>query len=313
VLNAPPFHGGYGAQGRSAWLDIDWTAHQRWIEVGGTPANVVELGEGPPLLLVHGLSGCWQNWLENIPHFARTHRVIAVDLPGFGASPMPREQITIPAYARFLDGVCDALSIDAAAVVGNSMGGHIASELAIASPQRVERLMLVSAAGISAEHLQRNAVMTGGRVIAAIATQSVARHEWYARRPALRRLALSFVVRHADLLSAPLARELMSGSGKPGFLPGLEAVITHRISERLPQIACPTFVVWGEDDRVIPVRDAKRFAALIPDVRVETLPDTGHVAMLERPATFNALLEAFLDEAPGERVAPAEPAAGGVG
>ncbi len=116
-------------------------------------------------------------------------------------------------------------------------------------------------------------------------------------------------MRHADRLSAPLAHELMSGSGKPGFLPALEAVLTHRISERLPQIACPTFVLWGEDDRVIPVRDARRFAELIPNVRVEVLPDTGHVAMLERPATFNALLEAFLSEQPGERSAHAPIAA----
>ncbi|HEX7291902.1 MAG TPA: alpha/beta fold hydrolase [Conexibacter sp.] len=307
MRNASPLHDGHGAQTRSAWLDIDWPAHQRWVEVDGTPANVIALGEGPPLLLIHGLSGCWQNWLENIPHFARTHRVIAVDLPGFGASPMPREAISIPAYAQFLERLCDALSIDAAVVVGNSMGGHIASELAIRSPQRVERLMLVAAAGISAELVQRNAVMAGGRVVAALMTQSAARHERMARRAGLRRIALSFVVRHADRLSAPLAHELMSGAGKPGFLPALEAVLTHRISERLPQIACPTFVLWGEDDHVIPVRDARRFAQLIPDVRVEVWPDTGHVAMLERPAAFNALLEAFLAEAPGERVAPAEP------
>lgn len=306
-----PFHDGYGARGRSAWLDIDWPAHQRWIEVDGTPANVVELGAGPPLLLVHGLAGRWQNWLENIPRFARTRRVVAVDLPGFGASPLPRDPISIAGYARFLEGVCDALSIDAAAVVGNSMGGHIASELAIASPQRVERLMLVSAAGISAELAQRDAVMTGGRVLAALMTRAAARNASLARRPGTRRVALSFVVRHADRLSAPMAHELMQGAGKPGFLPALEAVLTHRISERLPQIACPTFVLWGEDDHVIPVRDAKRFGALIPDVRVEVWPDTGHVAMLERPERFNALLETFLSEAPGERAAPAEPAAAG--
>jgi pimeloyl-ACP methyl ester carboxylesterase len=308
VRNDPPLHDGYGTGRRSAWLDIDWPAHQRWVEVDGTPANVVEIGSGPPLLFVHGLSGCWQNWLENMPHFARTHRAIAVDLPGFGASPMPREEISIPGYARFLEGVCDALSIDAAAVVGNSMGGYVAAELAIASPQRVERLMLVSAAGITAEHLQRDSIMAGARVVAAIATRAAARHAWYARRPGLRRVALSFVVRHPERLSAPLAHELMSGSGKPGFLPAMDAIVAHRISERLPQIACPTFVVWGEDDRVIPVRDAGRFATLIPDVRVEILPDTGHVAMLEQPARFNALLEAFLAESPGERIAPEEPA-----
>lgn len=306
VRDGRPLHDGYGTGTRSAWLDIDWPAHQRWVMVDGVPANVIEIGAGPPLLFVHGLSGCWQNWLENVPHFAATHRVIAVDLPGFGASAMPREPISIPGYARFLERVCDALSIDAATVVGNSMGGYIAAELAIASPQRVERLMLVSAAGITAEYLRRERIMTGARVVAAVATRAAARHAWFARRPGLRRIALSFVVRHPNRLSAPIAHELMEGSGKAGFLPAMEAILEHRISERLPQVACPTFVLWGEDDRVIPVRDAERFGELIPDARVVVLPDTGHVAMLERPGSFNALLEAFLSEAPGERVASAE-------
>ncbi len=284
-------------------MDIDWRTHRRFVTIDGRRANVVEMGDGPPLLLVHGLSGCWQNWLENIPWFARSHRVIAPDLPGFGASELPRGEISIEGYAQFLEQLCDALSVDAAAVVGNSMGGHITSELAIRSPQRVERLMLVSAAGISAEQAQRNVVMTAGRVVAALGTRTAAQFEALARRPGLRRVGLSFVVRHPERLSAALAHELMQGAGKPGFMPALEAVITHRISERLPQIACPTFVVWGEDDHVIPVRDAQRFQALIPNCRTVVLPETGHVAMLERPARFNALLDEFLAERPA--VAPA--------
>ena len=296
-----PRHDGYGSGSRSAWLDIDWPAHQRWVEVDGTPANVIELGSGPPLLFVHGLAGRWQNWLENIPAFARTHRVVAVDLPGFGASPLPRGEISIPGYARFLERLCGAMRIDAAAVVGNSMGGYVAAELAISSPQRVERLMLVSAAGITAEYLRRDRIMTGARVVAALWTRTAARHESLAKRPGLRRIGLGFVARHPDRLSAPLAHELMQGAGKPGFLPAMEAILAHRISERLPRIACPTFVLWGEDDRVIPARDAQRFGELIPDARVLVLPDTGHVAMLERPARFNALLEEFLADRPPSR------------
>jgi pimeloyl-ACP methyl ester carboxylesterase len=297
-------HDGYGARGRSAWMDIDWRAHQRWLRVEGTTVNAIELGEGPPLLFVHGLSGCWQNWLENIPHFARTYRVIALDLPGFGASEVPREEISIAGYGRCLDQVCDQLGIDAALVVGNSMGGHIATELAISFPQRVERLVLVSAAGITTEHVQRDGVMVGGRIVAALATRSVARHDALARRPGLRRLALSYVTRHPDRLSAGLAREMMRGAGKPGFMAALEAVISYRLSERLPQIACPTLIVWGEDDRVIPVRDAARFEQLIPDARAVVLPDTGHMAMLERPEHFNALLDEFLASLPGDDPAP---------
>jgi pimeloyl-ACP methyl ester carboxylesterase len=303
----PPLHDVYGTTERSAWMDIDWQAHRRFVEIDGRSANVVELGEGPPLLLVHGLSGCWQNWLENIPHFAAGRRVVAVDLPGFGASEMPREDISIAAYARFLDRLCDALGIDAAAVVGNSMGGFVAAELAIGFPQRVERLMLVSAAGITAERLPADSIMTGARVVAATADWAATRHEAFSRRPALRRLALSLVVRHPHKLSAPLAFELMQGSGKPGFLPAMAAIMAHPIRERLPQIACPTSIVWGAKDRVIPVRDADVFERLIPNVRKVVLADTGHVAMLERPARFNALLDEFLAEQPA--AAPPAPAA----
>src|SRR5213592_622642 len=89
---ANPAELAYGPVGRSAWLDVDWGAQQRWVTVAERPANVIELGAGdPPVVFVHGLAGSWQNWLENLPHFAERHRVIAMDLPGFGASPMPAE------------------------------------------------------------------------------------------------------------------------------------------------------------------------------------------------------------------------------
>src|ERR1700733_2749154 len=90
----------YGPVGRSPWLDVDWREHQRWVTVDGAPVNTIELGQGPPLVFVHGLSGSWPNWLEQLPVFAEDHRVITLDLPGFGYSPMPAEKITISGYAR---------------------------------------------------------------------------------------------------------------------------------------------------------------------------------------------------------------------
>jgi pimeloyl-ACP methyl ester carboxylesterase len=294
----PLLHDVYGPPPTSDWMAIDWRAHRRWIEIDGRAANVVELGEGPPLLFVHGLSGCWQNWLENIPHAARTHRVIAVDLPGFGGSPMPREPISMPSYGRFLDRLCDVLGIEAAAVVGNSMGGFVAAELAVTAPQRVERLVLVSSAGIANESLRREPVLAGARVVALTAGWAVSRHESFARRGGLRRLALDLVVAHPRQLPAPLAFELMQGSGKPGFLPAMEAILEHRLRDRLREIACPTLIVWGAKDRIIPVRDADDFEQLIPNARKVVFPDTGHVPMLERPERFNALLDEFLAEQP---------------
>ncbi|MCL4287586.1 MAG: alpha/beta fold hydrolase, partial [Thermoleophilia bacterium] len=79
-----------------AWLAIDWGRHLRTIEAGGTPINYAEIGEGPAIVFVHGLGGCWQNWLENMPRMAALgFRAIALDLPGFGSSPMPPWQISI--------------------------------------------------------------------------------------------------------------------------------------------------------------------------------------------------------------------------
>jgi pimeloyl-ACP methyl ester carboxylesterase len=289
----------YGPVGRSPWLDIDWRTHQRWIIADGQAVNVIELGQGPPLVFVHGLSGCWQNWLENLPVHASAHRVITFDLPGFGQSPMPAETITISGYARLLDALLAELGVDAATVVGNSMGGFIAGELAIAYPQRVEQLVLVSAAGISTTsdpgptralpYLRR-----GERILAATGAWLASKSEAVTRRARLRRAVLDLVVKHPDRLPAPLAAEQLRGAGKPGFLQGLAAVVEYDLRERLPEIACPTLIVWGDGDKLITVRDADVFAELIPDSRKVIFEDTGHMAMLERPAAFNALLRDFI-------------------
>src|ERR671919_466306 len=79
----------YGRQGRAPWLDVDWAAHQHRIRIDGRVVNYVDMGEGPALVFIHGLGASWQSWLENIPEFARDHRVVAMDLPGFGYSKMP--------------------------------------------------------------------------------------------------------------------------------------------------------------------------------------------------------------------------------
>jgi pimeloyl-ACP methyl ester carboxylesterase len=253
------------------------------------------------LLFVHGLAGSWQNWLEQLPVFATSHRVIALDLPGFGCSPLPHEKLTVSYYARLLDALLETLGISAAAVVGNSMGGFTAAELAIAFPQRVERLVLVSPAGISTygHPGATRALPTLRRLESLLAAYTgwlASKADIVARRPRLRNLTLNVVALHPELLPPPLAAEQLRGSGKPGFLQALEANLTYDYRHRLPEIACPTLIVWGAQDRLITVRDAAVYAEMIPNSRKLILEDTGHTAMLERPAQFNELLEKFLSE-----------------
>ena len=302
--------GAYGPIGRSPWMDVDWRAHQRWLVVDGQAINTVELGPvhssadgdvSQPLVFVHGLSGCWANWLEQLPVFAGAHRVVTLDLPGFGYSPMPSQEISISGYARLLDSLLGQLGIDAAAVVGNSMGGFIASELAIAFPQRVERLVLVSAAGISTTgHPGTARALPSLRrletVLAASGAWVASKSDTVARRARLREALMALVVRHPDRLPAALAAEQLRGAGKPGFIQALQSILDYDIRQRLPEIACPTLVVWGDRDRLVPLRDADVFVELIPDAHKVVFEDTGHMSMLERPAAFNALLEEFLAE-----------------
>jgi pimeloyl-ACP methyl ester carboxylesterase len=300
----------YGPTGRSPWLDVDWRSHQRWVEVGGRSMNVIDVGSGEPtIVFIHGLNGSWVNWLENIPALSDDHRVIAMDLPGFGASDMPAEQISIPGYGRWIDALLDRLEVDAAAVVGNSMGGFIGAELAIQVPQRVERLVLVSAAGLTIEYQRNERVLETLRFLenqlAAYFGWLASRSDAVARRPRARRLLMAVVAARADLLPAPLVAEQVRASGRRGFIDALDALTDYRIRDRLPEIACPTLIVWGEHDRLVPVRDADEFERLIPDSRKVVFPDTGHVAMFERPAAFNELLRRFLEEEPGEEVAAA--------
>jgi pimeloyl-ACP methyl ester carboxylesterase len=110
----------------------------------------------------------------------------------------------------------------------------------------------------------------------------------------LRRAVLALVAAHPERLPAPLAAEQIRGSGKPGFIDAVDALTSYPIRDRLGEIACPTLVVWGDRDRLVPVGDALEFERLIPNARKVIFEDTGHVAMLERPARFNAVLEDFL-------------------
>ncbi|MEA2277209.1 MAG: hypothetical protein QOC78_2169 [Solirubrobacteraceae bacterium] len=303
--------GDYGPGGRTPWLDVDWREHQRWVTVAGRPVNVIELGSGPPVVFIHGLSGSWQNWLEQLPVFARDHRVVAMDLPGFGASPMPAERISIPGYGRLVAALFDELGIDHAAIVGNSMGGFIGAEMAIASPSRVERLTLVSAAGLSIADLRNESALAVlrklDRRLAAYAGWLGTRSTALTSRRRARQMVFRLVAHRPELLSGALVAEQVRGSGKPGFIDALDALTDYPIRDRLGEIACPVLIVWGAKDLLVPVRDADVFERLIPNSRKVVWPDTGHMAMLERPAAFNALLEAFLEEEPGERVgAPAQ-------
>ena len=279
-----------------AWLGIDWQRHLHSLEIGSQRVNYAELGEGPPILFVHGLGGCWQNWLENMPAMAKLgHRAIALDLPGFGASPMPPDGISIPAYGELLGDFCERLELGACNLVGNSMGGFVAAEVAVGEPEWVERLVLVSAAGISHASMRQGPIEVGARMTTA-ANPLLFRLDVPAmKRPGLRKLAFGGAMRHPERLRRELlVEQLAPALGAPGFVKAAAALTGYDLLDRLERIGVPTLIVWGRDDLVVPAADAAGFADRIEGSRLEIFEDCGHVPMLEHPVRFNRLLEQFL-------------------
>lgn len=289
----------YGTPGRAAWLDIDWPAYTQTAMIGGKKVNFVDYGDPsqPPVVLIHGLAASWQCWLENIPALAEDFRVVALDLPGFGESEMPRETISIDGYAHCVAELLDHLNIASASLIGNSMGGQTSVRFALDFPERTERVILVSPAGYSTSvvpPLARRAAKIVGPHIGKIGRANKA----LVRRPGMRRIAMYGICAHADRLSPDIVLQLMGFSKKPGLGDALAALLSHDFRSELPNVAAPLLLIWGRDDALIGSGDAHRMGAKIPNSRKLVLNDTAHVAMVERPAWFNATARDFLLENP---------------
>lgn len=277
------------------WMRIDWSQHVRRIDVDGAEVNYADIGSGPPIVFVHGLGGCWQNFLENLPHFAAAgRRAIALDLPGFGHSPMPPWEITVSSYGRLVDRFCALLELGEVVLVGNSLGGFICAEVAIAEPEWIEHLVLVSAAGISHATLSRRPVVVAARAMSLLNPLAAQVSIGGLRRPGLRQMSYQGVFRHPQRIRRELLYEFsVNGVGRPGFLPAVSALAGYDILDRLERISVPTLLVWGRDDLVVPAADAPGYNSRIANSELVIFDECGHVPMAERPVRFNRLVERF--------------------
>jgi len=285
----------YGVSDRPDWRSVPWRSRLRAVTVDGRRVHVVDSGHGigAPVVLIHGLGGRWQSWLETIPRVAAQRRVVALDLPGFGLSQPPREPISIPRYARTVERVCELLGLDRVVVVGNSMGGFVAAELALRFPARVERLVLVSAAAVSIGDFNPLPAML---LVGALARTPLGSPEGMraliGRRHA-RHLAFANLVRHPTLIDGAMLWELVGGRGAPALRDAVRATMTHDIRGEVTALDAPTLIVHGREDMLVPVADSQWLAQRLPHAQLEVFEDTGHLVMVERPVRFNDALLRF--------------------
>ena len=268
------------------------------VEMDGVRVNYAEAGEGPVLLLVHGVAGSHAIWWDNIRPLAQAgYRVLALDLPGHGDSDKPRSISYDPnAGAELLGRFLTAMGVEKAVVVGNSAGGLMAALFALDQPHRVERLVLVATGGMGRDVTwflrMASLPVLGGLTYqpGLSAIGGMDRRVLFHRPPPF---ADEFLSELRRVQALPGSRRAALRSIRSGVnLGGLRK--ERLILDRLPRLEAPVLTVWGENDRVLPVEHASAVRSALPSSRVVIYPECGHWPQMERAAEFNQLVIQFV-------------------
>lgn len=268
-------------------------------------------GRGSPVLFIHGLgSSGYIEWRFNLEAMASRHKVLAPDLPGFGRSEKPRARYGIPYFTRFIERYVEWRGLRSVAVVGTSMGGRIALELALSRPRLVNRLVLVNSLGLGRPRMRVSyGLATIPRVGEAMMRMARNALTW-APPDMIRRVAARYTGASSDLGrtmdDSYLAnlRELYAADGyHDSYLATVRSLVTLRslfagdydVSTRLAELDLPVQLIWGADDPLFPLAHATQAHGLIKRSRLAVIEKAGHTPQAERPEEFNRVLHRFLD------------------
>ena len=246
-------------------------------------------GAGFPLLLINGLGGDHREWLYQIPAFEPHFKVVAFDNFGSGESDVPPGPYTTERMAGDAVRLLETLNISRAHVLGVSLGGMIAQEVALRHPDRVERLVLVCTA-------------SGGRLSIRPSEAAMAAFQYAGgddTEADLRRIMPflhtdAYIAEQAEEIEAFIRRRMESRMAPAGYFAQMSAVMTHDASDRLGQIRAKTLVIAGETDRLVPPANSLLIAQRIPDARLVVLPDAPHRLHVENAGAFNKEALEFL-------------------
>jgi pimeloyl-ACP methyl ester carboxylesterase len=254
--------------------------------VYGVKIHYVEAGSGPVVVLLHGLGGNTTNWAFNIAPLAQKYRVVVPDQIGFGQSDKPLINYRIATYVDFLDAFLKELKIERASFVGNSMGGWVAASYALAHPEKVERLVLVDAAGF--------AFAQGFDTSQLIKLNPSTRE---GMKELVSRVFYNKQIFMSDaFINASMAARINAGDGHT-IRSITESIIRREdfLDNRLSVIKQPTLIIWGREDGLLPLSDGQRFQKEIPGAQLLVFEECGHVPQVEKAAEFNAAVLKFLE------------------
>lgn len=276
----------------------------QFVTIHGYRRAYVMAGQGPAILLLHGIGMDHRSWLPVIDKLASHYTVIAPDLLGHGRSDKPRADYSIAGYANAMRDLLTVLRVRSVTVAGHSLGGGIAMQFAYQYPQMTQRLVLVAAAGMgrSVNPLIRYFTLPGsGLLLRAAAVSPI-------------RVPLVDVITSVGSTGLPMTHDLHAladvydGLGDPAaqyaFLHVLRAAVDWRgqaitsLDRAYLAEHMPSMVVWGERDLVLPVKHARAAHEILPGSRLEIFPDSGHVPFQDEPERFAEVMADFIETVP---------------
>jgi pimeloyl-ACP methyl ester carboxylesterase len=270
------------------------------VTIHGHRRAYVKVGTGPALLLLHGLGCDHRTWLPVIDALARRFTVIAPDLLGHGESDKPRADYSIGAFANGMRDLLTVLEVDKVTVVGHSFGGGVAMQFAYQFPERTERMVLVGSGGLGPEvsGAVRAITTTGFYQVMGALTLPGVRHVGAAGLKALSRTGVK-EFRDFDEV-AEIYQSFRDPAARAAIRHVVRAVVDWQgqivtMADRAYLTeAMPMCVIWGDQDRVIPVSHAARAAELAPKARVEVIANAGHFPHKDHPERFVRILQDFV-------------------
>jgi pimeloyl-ACP methyl ester carboxylesterase len=272
------------------------------VSLHGHRVNFNIAGQGPAVVLIHGVAGRAGQWDQVLTLLAEDHTVIAPDLLGHGDSAKPRGDYSLGAHASGIRDLLVGLDIPQASIVGHSLGGGIAMQFAYQFPERCQRLVLVSSGGLGEDvhPILRAATLPGSELVLPLLA-----HPRVLTAASLIPRALGMIGLRARPDLAEIAegyRSLSNHEARSAFIHTLRGVIDptgQRInaSDRLYLASkMPTLIIWGRRDRIIPIEHAEPAHEGMPGSSLEVFDDAGHFPHLDDPLRFARALEAFLSE-----------------
>jgi pimeloyl-ACP methyl ester carboxylesterase len=262
-----------------------------FASVDGARVRYVDVGQGPVVVLIHGFASSLETWDLLVPELSKTHRVIAMDLKGFGWTDRPEGDYSPKAEAHLVLRLLESRGIEKAAFVAHSWGSSVALELALAAPERVSRIALYDAWVYEGQLPTFFVMSRAGGVGEALFSM------YYSERSD-ERMSLAFFDK--TLVSEPLAEAVEKSLERPGTvaaaLAGVRGMHYTEVESRYHTIDKPTLLLWGREDAVTTLPFGERLSRELPRARLVVYPRCGHFPMLEAKNASNAELIRFLDE-----------------